>query len=93
MLELDLVSGPKFWHDNINSEIATRDVMYSSFSKHLTTPNWKSYFMVSCRICSKNLDKEIASDHMKDHDKRGEIPLIRMKNANSDDGLIVTSAY
>jgi hypothetical protein len=41
--------------------------------------------MVSCRICSKNLDKEIASDHMKDHDKRGEIPLIRAKNANSDD--------
>jgi hypothetical protein len=85
MLELDLVSGPKFWRDNIDWEIATRDVMYSSFSKHLTTANWKSYFMVSCRICSKNLDKEIASDHMKDHDKKGEIPLIRTKNANSDD--------
>jgi hypothetical protein len=32
--------------------------------------------MVSCRICGKNLDTESAGDHMKDHDKRGEIPHI-----------------
>jgi hypothetical protein len=43
-----------------------------------------SYFMVSCRICDKNIDKENASNHMKDHDKRGEIPLIRTKIASSD---------
>jgi hypothetical protein len=56
----------------------------SHFGKHLTTPNSMSYFMVSCRICDKNLDKENASNHMKDHAKRGEIPLIRTKIASSD---------
>jgi BED zinc finger len=29
---------------------------------------------VSCRICGKNLDNENASSHMKQHDKKGEIP-------------------
>ncbi|MDW0315414.1 MAG: hypothetical protein QN716_08575 [Nitrososphaeraceae archaeon] len=33
--------------------------------------------MVSCRICGKNLDTENAGDHMKDHDKRAEIPHIQ----------------
>ena len=33
--------------------------------------------MVSCRICGKNLDTENAGDHMKDHNKRGEIPHIQ----------------
>jgi hypothetical protein len=33
--------------------------------------------MVSCRICGKDLENEIPFDHMKDHDKSGEIPHIR----------------
>jgi hypothetical protein len=60
-----------------------RDRLCSNFTKHLTMPNRMSYFMVSCSICNKNLDKENASDHMKDHDKRGEIPLIRTKIVSS----------
>ena len=35
------------------------------------------YNMVSCRICGKKLDTENAGDHMKDHDRRGEIPHIQ----------------
>ena len=33
--------------------------------------------MVSCRICGKNVDAENAGDHMKGHNKRGEIPHIQ----------------
>jgi hypothetical protein len=33
--------------------------------------------MVSCRICGKNVDTENAGDHMKEHNKRGEIPHIQ----------------
>ena len=33
--------------------------------------------MVSCRICRKNVDTENAGDHMKEHNKRGEIPHIQ----------------
>jgi hypothetical protein len=36
--------------------------------------------MVSCRMCGKNLDGEDAADHMKNHDKRGEIPHIRSES-------------
>ena len=36
--------------------------------------------MVSCRICGKNLDRENAADHMKNHDKHGEIPHIRSES-------------
>lgn len=31
-------------------------------------------YTVSCRICGKNLDNENAISHMKQHDKKGEIP-------------------
>ena len=84
MLERGLFFGPKFRYNNINSDVANRVGLCSNFGKHLTTPNSMSYFMVSCRICDKNLDKENASNHMKDHDRRGEIPLIRTKIASSD---------
>jgi hypothetical protein len=30
--------------------------------------------MVSCRICGKNLDNEIALNHMNRHEENGEIP-------------------
>jgi hypothetical protein len=32
------------------------------------------HYTVSCRICGKNLDNENAISHMKQHDKKGEIP-------------------
>jgi hypothetical protein len=41
--------------------------------------------MVSCRICGRDLDKEIPADHMRDHDKRGEIPHIRNRSSDYKD--------
>jgi hypothetical protein len=40
--------------------------------------------MVSCRICGNNLDKENAANHMKNHDKRGEIPHVLTEPVKSN---------
>ena len=34
----------------------------------------RTYIMISCRICGKNLDDENAFNHIAQHDKKGEIP-------------------
>lgn len=39
--------------------------------------------MVSCRICGKNVDTENAGDHMKEHNKRGEIPHIQNESESN----------